>query len=81
VTDFATLEHDFNLTPLDNASDDPNGIGSLAFTENTSMIDAGMDNVILVGAEDVPEPSAVWLWGMGLAGLMIFRKLRPAKVA
>lgn len=83
VTDFNTLQKDFGLKPLDSATDDPNGITSLDFTENTSMIDSNLDNVILVGMESgssVPEPSAVWLMGFGLAGLMIFRKFRAVKV-
>jgi hypothetical protein len=84
VTTFATLQHDFSLIPLDSPTDDPNGLSSLAFTENASMVDSNMDNVIIVGMSDgssVPEPSAVWLSGIGLAGLMIFRKFRVMKAA
>jgi hypothetical protein len=87
VTDFTTLENDFSLIPLESAIDDPNGIGSLSFNENGNDIHGNYDNVILVGMSNgssTPEPSAVWLSGIGLAGLMIFRKLRrnhAAKVA
>ena len=84
VTDFTTLENDFSLIPLESAIDDPNGIASLPFNENGNDIHGNYDNVILVGMSDgasTPEPSAVWLSGIGLAGLMIFRKLRPAKAA
>jgi hypothetical protein len=84
VTDFSTLEHDFSLIPLDTALDDPSSLSSLTFTENGNDIHGNYDNVILVGMSSdvsVPEPPAVWLSGIGLAGLFIFRKFRAAKVA
>jgi hypothetical protein len=84
VTSISALETDFSLIPLDGALDDPSSLSSLNFTENGNAIHGNYDNVILVGMSDgssVPEPSAVWLSGIGVAGLMIFRKLRPAKVA
>jgi hypothetical protein len=80
VDTFSGLETDFGLTPLDNATDDPNGLASLAFTENTSMIDAGMDNVILVGMEDqpVPEPGTWALLATGLVAGLVFKKRNRA---
>jgi hypothetical protein len=86
VDSFSELESDFGsyLVPLDAPDDDPSSLSSLNFTENTGMIDANMDNVILVGEEDAtvtPEPSATWLLGIGVASLLIFRKFRAAKVA
>jgi hypothetical protein len=84
VTSLSTLESDFNLIPLDAPIDDPSSISSLTFTENTSMILPNDTNVVLVGMEEAqstPEPSATWLLGIGVAGLLILRKFRTAKVA
>jgi PEP-CTERM motif len=84
VTDFTTLEHDFSLIPLDSALDDPSSLSSLTFTENGNDIHGNYDNVILVGMSEgtsTPEPGTLALTGIGLAGLMIFRKVRAAKVA
>jgi len=79
VTDLSTLETDFGLTPLDAAIDDPGSINSLNFTENTGLVDQNFDNVILVGmsdAESTPEPSPAWLLVIGMASLLMFRKLQ-----
>jgi hypothetical protein len=81
VTGLSTLETDFGLIPLDAPADDPSSLSSLAFTENTGDLSAGEGNVILVGIEQLPEPSATWLVGIGIAGLLIFRKFRAATVA
>ncbi len=81
VTGLSTLESDFGLIPLDAPADDPSSLSSLAFTENTGMIGANESNVILVGIEQVPEPSATWLMGIGIAGLLIFRKFWATSVA
>jgi len=84
VTDFSTLESDFGLIPLLDPIDDPSSLSSLDFTENLGDIDPNFDNVILVGkqtADVTPEPSTASLLGIGMAGLLIFKKRREAVAA
>lgn len=84
VTSLSALTSQFGLIPLNNPTNDPSSINSLAFTENTGDINTNFSNVILVGmsqAQSTPEPGAAGLLSIGLAGLLIFRKRKAASRA
>ncbi len=53
------------------------GLGSFSIFSNNSDDGYGLDNVT-IGTVTVPEPGTLALFGLGLAGLVVFRKQKKA---